>query len=134
MQSSREGGEVSSAVFPSYWHDNADRLVVALRRSGDTHRAADILDILRSNDNAFWLATPESFLLSEVIDYPCKRVMNMSLAGGRLEDMLQFERTMVAFAMRAGCGEAQVQGREGWQKVLPGYHRNGVMLRKMLGS
>jgi hypothetical protein len=119
-------------THPPYWHSNVNNLHNALTRSGSTHSVADILEILQTQDNAFWMATPDSFLLSEIIDYPRKRIVNMSLAGGSLDDMRVFEPVMTTFARRNGCTESQIMGREGWHRVLPGYRRCGLMLRKSL--
>jgi hypothetical protein len=123
---------MTGSTTPPHWQENLGNIAAALHRSGDTHAVADVLDILQHNDNAYWISTPDSFLLSEIIDHPRKRIMNWALAGGKLDDMLRFEQAMSIFALRAGCHEAHVQGRAGWERVLPGYSRSSVWLRKTL--
>lgn len=122
--------------MPPHWQTNLPRLEEACRRSGATHDAADVLQILMTDNRAFWLATPDSFGVAEVWDYPRKRVINWSWAGGVVNDLLDFGDKFSRLAMAAGCTEVQLIGRPGWERVLGphGYQKRGVVLRKTLGA
>jgi hypothetical protein len=37
-----------------------------------------------------------------------------------------------AWARARGCAGVEIEGRAGWQRVLPGYARDDVILRKEL--
>lgn len=117
---------------PPFWSDNIPRLQAALDSYGNTHAVDDVLDMLRASDAAFWIATPRSFVVAELINYPRRRVLNLALAGGVMSDMQQFEGQLVRFARQADCDETRIVGRPGWERALPGYRRAGVILRRTL--
>lgn len=123
---------MTSSAYPPHWHSNVERVAEALRRSGSTHGVDDVLRMLRSDERVYWIATPDTFMMAEIVDYPLKRVINGSLVGGQRHEVLMFEDRMCDFARQAGCVEAQITGRPGWQRVLPGYRCAAVMLRKSL--
>lgn len=117
---------------PPYWHENFRRVQEACRRSGGTHDAPALLRQLNEDNTAFWLATPDSFGMAEIWTYPCKRVINWSFAGGRLDEILSFGERFKGLAKAAGCSEVQLTGRPGWERVLRDYRKTGVVLRQYL--
>lgn len=117
---------------PPHWHDNLSRLQEACRRSGGTHDAADVLRQLNTDNCTFWQATPESFFVGEVVNYPRKRVWRCWLAGGVRSQVLAMGETYKPLARAAGCAEIEIIGRPGWQKVFPTWRMSSVVLRQYL--
>jgi hypothetical protein len=117
---------------PPYWIENLPRLEEACRRGGDLYGTADVLHMITTDPDAFWCATPNSFGVAELIAYPRKRVIHWSFAGGERAEILTFGEHYERLARLAGCTEIQMYGRPGWERVLTGYHKTGVVLRKRL--
>lgn len=76
----------------------------------------------------------ESVTITEVIGYPQKRVLQVVLAVGELEDVLALIPEMEAFGKKHGCSSMRMFGRKGWSKVLPkiGWKSPGVTYEKAL--
>jgi len=115
--------------LPPYWFENLPRMRDALDKSGGCYEPEDVLSMLQDNDNAFWLATPTSFLMAEVMTYPRKRVFNWSVAAGDMDELLGFGRRFAALGLQMGCSEAQLMGRPGWERRLSNYRKVAVILR-----
>lgn len=108
--------------YPPHWHVNLRYLRAGLRRGGNTHTENDVLEMWRK-DKAQWWATPYSFVLTVIIDYPRKRRIRCELAGGSLLEILTYwEPQILAWAKQQGCDEAEFSGRRGWRRVMqPGW-------------
>jgi hypothetical protein len=58
-------------------------------------------------------------LVTEVMDYPTARVLDLALcAGERLDLWISALPWLEGFAKQAGCTQMQVHGRAGWSRVL----------------
>lgn len=89
----------------------------ALIHSGDTHDFVHIVDGLIEGKFQFW-ANSECCVVTEVIDYPKKRVLHIFLAGGNLQAIRQLESKAVEWAKDIGCSAFTLTGRKGWEKAL----------------
>mgnify|MGYP003143064736 FL=1 len=58
--------------------------------------------------------------------------LRVGLAGGNLQELLDIEKDICAYARRRGYSTVEIIGRPGWEKVLKGYRRTAVLLRKEL--
>lgn len=107
-------------AVPRHWHDVLPYMQEALARSGSTHDLTTVYSMLCRGEAQFW-ATDRCFVVTEIVDYPCKRVMRFALAGGadRAELIDTFHDSILAWAREMGCIEAEFNGRVGWHKVLP---------------
>ena len=70
---------------------------------------------------------------SVAITSPFGPVLRIGLAGGELEELVNVEKQILNFASKEGYKMVEIVGRPGWEKVLDGYERVAVMLRKAVG-
>lgn len=103
----------------------------ALEYSGGTHVWEDIVDGLTSGRMQLWPA-PKGCLVTEIISYPRKRVVNVFLGGGELEQLADMHEAVIAWAKGQGCTAATINGRKGWERAFKG--RGWVPLHVTLGK
>jgi hypothetical protein len=59
--------------------------------------------------------------------------LRIGLAGGDLEELLDIEEKICSYARINGFTSVEIIGRPGWERMLDGYRRTAVLLRKELG-
>tara|TARA_R100001163_G_C5014800_1_gene159510 strand:+ start:346 stop:735 length:390 start_codon:yes stop_codon:yes gene_type:complete len=103
----------------------------------DTYTARDILDGLVKN--AFqlfisWEDKVESAVITEVIQYPQKKVCRYFLAGGsKMNNWLEpIQQEIEKFAKYNQCDAIEVAGRKGWLRKLKGYEQKIYLMSKKL--
>lgn len=103
----------------------------------DTYTARDILDGLVKN--AFqlfisWEDKVESAVITEVIQYPQKKVCRYFLAGGsNINNWLEpIQQEIEKFAKYNQCNAIEVAGRKGWLRKLKGYEQKIYLMSKKL--
>ena len=89
----------------------------ALEYSGGTHDFGDIVDGLRRGVLQLW-PTPKGCIVTEIVVYPKKKVLNVFLGGGELEQILDMHKDVIAWAKAQGCSALSMSGRFGWKKPL----------------
>lgn len=113
--------------------DLQNRLIKALKIGGNSHNPADIWEAVREGRmQAFQKG--QSVTVTEVMAYPQKRVMNVVLAVGNMDEVLGLIPEMEDFAKQHGCSSIRMFGRKGWAKVLPniGWKSPGVIYEKAI--
>ena len=88
----------------------------ALDRSG-THRMQDIEAGVEAGRFQLWVK-PQMVGITEIIDFPLKRVLHIFLVGGNLEQIKSMHDEVWAWAQAQGCSEMTLSGRPGWSKAL----------------
>lgn len=88
----------------------------ALEHSSGTHLYEDILHGLLDGRFQLWPA-PKGCIVTEIVTFPRKRVVNGFLAGGDMEDVLGLHDRIVEWAKSQGCTAATINGRAGWARV-----------------
>lgn len=83
----------------------------------DCHEMQDIADAIAVGRMQLWHG-PNGAMVTEVQDYPRKRVLHVWWAGGRLETILQLIPHIEQFAKDIGCGKITCTGRKGWERVF----------------
>jgi hypothetical protein len=83
----------------------------------DCHEMQDIADAIADGRMQLW-STPDGAMVTEVQDYPRKRVLHVWWAGGRLETILHLIPHIEQFAKDIGCGKITCTGRKGWERVF----------------
>jgi|TARA_R110000824_G_C14885124_1_gene643850 hypothetical protein len=83
----------------------------------DTHDFFDIKEGILNGRFVLWPA-PDGCLVTEFIEYPKYRVLNVFLGGGKLERLVDMRPAMEDFAKKTGCKKISITGRKGWQKIL----------------
>ena len=61
---------------------------------------------------------PRGCIVTEIVVYPRKKVLNVFLAGGELDQILDMNNDVKAWALAQGCENATMTGRFGWKKPL----------------
>lgn len=104
----------------------------------DTYIARDILDGIITNRFQLFISWEnkevESAVVTEVADYPQKRVLRYVLAGGKnLDNWLeQIQTAIEEFAIRNHCQAVEVAGRKGWLRKLKGFKQKIYLMSKEL--
>lgn len=89
----------------------------ALEYTGGTHLFEDIVSSIAKGQMQLWPA-PRGCIVTEIVVYPRKKVLNIFLAGGELDQILDMDHDVKAWAKSNGCTAAQMSGRMGWKKPL----------------
>lgn len=110
-----------------------DYLLPAIERTNGTHTEDDILVGLISGQFKLW-ALEKSVGITEFQTYPRMKVLNVFLAGGDLDEIMNFTPTLEAYGLKNGCSRMTFGGRPGWEPVMQerGYKRGGVFLYRDL--
>jgi len=88
----------------------------ALAYSGGTHDFDDIAAGIETGRFQLWPA-PDGCLVTEIINYPKKRVLNVFLAGGKMAQIIDMNDAVCAWGKAHGCDTITINGRPGWAKV-----------------
>lgn len=89
----------------------------ALQYSGGTHNFDDIVHGVERGDFQFWYG-PGTALVTEVIQFPQKKVFSIFLAGGNLAEIEAMAPTILSWGRSQGCTSMVFIGRKGWQRCF----------------
>lgn len=89
----------------------------ALKYTKGTHNIRDIWDGIVTGNFQLWPGE-KSAVVTEIQIYPQAKVMHIFLAGGDLEELLEMEKSVRAFAETIGCNSMSISGRRGWVKIF----------------
>lgn len=100
-----------------------DLLESAIKYCGGTHLFEDVVEMVETGQMLFWPAQ-KSCLVTEVVDYPRKRLLHVFLAAGSLEEIKEMEPSVRAYGEYLDCEAITLSGRKGWTRALKGmgYH------------
>ena len=113
-----------------------DLLESAIVYCGGTHLFEDVVEMVESGQMFFWPAE-KSCVVTEVVDYPRKRLLHVFLAAGSLEEIKRMEPSIRAYGEYLDCAAVTLSGRKGWTKALKdmGYsHVHTTMGREINGT
>lgn len=88
----------------------------ALQYAGGTHDFFDIVRGVMSGHMQLW-AGPDGCAVTEITVYPKRKILHVFLAGGKMDQILDFEESAIAFAKLNGCTALSLAGRKGWARV-----------------
>ena len=111
------------------WNRCSAWLEAALYYSNGTHTIDDVLETVQRGDAQFW-HYPDAAVVTEIMDYPQKRVLRYWLAGGNLNTLLKVEPSIRHWSQLWGCVGIEIIGRKGWHRVLKGFKQTGIILAK----
>ena len=106
----------------------------ALEHAPGTHTLEDLRDGVRTGAFQLWVA-PHSALLTQIQQYPQRKVLCLYLAGGLLNELLDLLPSVLDWARtQHGCQSAYIAGRGGWARVLRkhGWEETQVILERSL--
>jgi hypothetical protein len=89
----------------------------ALEYSGGTHSLSDVIDGITSGKMQLWPA-PKGCIVTEIVVYPRKKMLNVFLGGGELDQLLDMHKDVIAWSKAQGCEAMTITGRFGWKKPL----------------
>jgi hypothetical protein len=89
----------------------------ALAYSGGTHEWEDIVEGVHSMRMQLW-ANERGAAITEIIQYPRKKVLNAFLAGGEMDQVLEMIDSAKQWGAGQGCSSITMSGRRGWLRVL----------------
>lgn len=95
-------------------------LELALERAGPTHRVEDVIARIKDGRAQLW-DRGDGCIITEINDYPLRKVVNYWLIAGVLQECLALEPDINAWARSEGCTVATGSGRRGWGRVSPGW-------------
>lgn len=106
-----------------FYREQLDRCWPVLEKSldwyGKTHTKEHVWQMIATGQTQFW-PMKDSAMLTIVEPHPTGLVEGRAwVAGGDLNEILQWEPYMSQWAHDAGCHRVSVVGRKGWGKVLP---------------
>jgi hypothetical protein len=88
-----------------------------LEYSGGTHTFSDVVNGLNKGVLQLW-PTPRGCIVTEIVVYPKKKVLNVFLGGGELDQILDMHKDVMDWAKVQGCTALSMSGRSGWKKPL----------------
>lgn len=93
------------------------QIEAALGYAGGTHTFEDIRAAVEAGSLQYWPG-PNSAILTEIIQYPQKRVLNFFLAGGNAAEIETMYPEVEAWGRARGCTGAAFTGRKGWERTF----------------
>lgn len=105
----------------------------ALEYASGTHTFEDIAAAVERGDMQFWPG-PHSAVITEILESPRKRILNIFLAGGEgsaLAELAAMEPVIMDWARQQGCTEALFIGRKGWERTFltrQGWKNSGMVV------
>ncbi len=117
------------------WPRLAPLIAQGLRFAGGCFADDDVKRSLIEGRRQLWVDWPAMccVLITELVDYPLKRVLHVFLAAGRLpRDWRALWRGIERWASSEDCTGVEIRGRPGWARRLPDYRATMIFLSKEL--
>ena len=96
---------------------NRHHIEAALAYSGGTHSFDDVKAAIIAGKMQLW-AGKDGCAVTEIIQYPAKRVLHVFLASGTMEQILDMSDSAMAWGRAQGCTSMTLSGRKGWERAL----------------
>ncbi len=112
---------IEKAKFDIAWEEHLQYLEPSVAVLHGTHTPEDLKLLVENGSLQCWFGA-KSILLTEIINYPQKRALNLFLSGGNLDELLVIKESVEKFAKDRGCQLIFGVGRKGWEKFGDGYH------------
>jgi hypothetical protein len=112
-----------------------NRIAQALEYAGGSHTLADIKAGVQTGAFQQWLGD-ESVIITEVLQTPRQKILNVFLAGGNLREIAVMIPLIREWAIGQGCVKAQFQGRMGWERTFlkdQGWRATATVMEVSLG-
>ena len=112
------------------WERCAPWLQSALDHAGNLFLLEHVWDTVASGKAQFWPGKGCA-IVTEVKQYPLKRILNVWLAGGDLEELKVMSHFVRSYAEQMYCDAMMIQGRPGWHKVFPQRLRSVTLMEEV---
>ena len=124
------------AIEPNGAWPTVEPLVLrALEHDDGCHTAASIRKALAAGKMQLWVDSSPitAICITEIVVYPATKRCNIFLLAGHDIDAWIWQLpALESWAREKGCSAMELQGRPGWERILPGYVKTAVHLRKAL--
>lgn len=98
--------------------DLLDKLEQALEHAGNTHALPDVAQAIDRGTAKLW-AHEKALVVTEIEQYPRRRVASVWLAGGDLRTITdEIAPQIYDWAREMGCDSVVLVGRKGWKRAL----------------
>ena len=99
----------------------------------NTHEFDDVAAGVLTGRYQLW-EMPSGCLITEVVTYPRRKVVNVFLGGGDLQEVMGMHERLEAWAAEIGAKSLTVSGRHGWARTLPkhGWEKQHMAMEKKL--
>lgn len=92
-------------------------LEAALEYSGGDFDIADVAALLAEGKVQLWPGE-KAAIITEMMQYPKKAVLNFFLAGGDLDELQKMTPHIEQWAKEQGCSRVSLHGRRGWDRTF----------------
>lgn len=89
----------------------------ALEYNGGCYSFDDVAQGIMEGRMQLW-AGPDGCAVTEILMYPQRKLLNLFLAGGSMEQLLDMEKDAITWAKAQGCDGLSLSGRKGWTRAL----------------
>ena len=89
----------------------------ALNYANGTHDFEDVAKEVKVGTMQLW-SGEKGCAVTQILIYPKKKVLHVFLAGGEMNQIIDFQASAVEFGKINGCTAISLAGRKGWAKVL----------------
>ena len=98
----------------------------ALKIDGN-HDINDIWNLYQKHAVDLW-HTQNATVITEVIKFPKRKVLNIWLAGGEMDGCKNLHKEITKFAKKINCKTITITGRPGWKKIFPEYKKTAELI------
>lgn len=95
--------------------DFRPQIEAALSYANATHTYEDVATMIAAGAAQYWPG-PASVIVTELVDFPRKRVLNVFLAGGNSPELEAMIPLVLDWGKAQGCVVASFTGRRGWTR------------------
>ncbi len=107
------------------WAQCRDAMLPAIEMTAGTHTEDDVLAMLVAGRMKLW-RKGASACITEFIQYPQMKVINVFIAGGSLQEIAPLQIEIENYGRKNGCHRAALLAvREGWTRILGDNVQNG---------
>lgn len=104
-------------------------------KSADEIMPHDMLDQLRSGHRQLWVVwngeAVVAAVMTRIIQLRSCRAVQITAAGGTGVELWKDLITLIEdFARNEGCRKVTIEGRPGWERLYPDYHRVRVVIER----
>lgn len=92
----------------------------AVRQLGGAYDVEDIINRVNDGTMQSW-QSGQSVVVTEVLSFPRKKIVNVVLVAGNIEEIMALQDEVAAWAKEIGCSKMITSGRRGLSTVLPKY-------------
>ena len=89
----------------------------ALAYAGGSHTYDDVRELVEQGRLQFWPGV-HSAVVTEIIESPRTRLLNIFLAGGNLAEIEAMAPGILEWGKQQGCSSAVFTGRKGWERTF----------------